>query len=86
MREGNSTVSGQNRNMVPIPNMERNQNGIDTKTKWYQYHSPEQDWYRYRSVPVSIPVPLLHTTLIFGILTLLSPNSYSDSIGTLIND
>ena len=42
------------------------------------------EWYRYQDNVV--PIPLLPTALIFGILTLLSSNLNTESIGTLIND
>ena len=71
------------------------------QSKWYWYHSLEPKWYRYQDnvVPVPtcrtrlvsvltqmVPVPLLPTALIFCILTLLSSNSHTESIGTLLND
>ena len=63
--------------MVPVP------------TKVVPYHSPKHEWYWYQSVPVPIgtsAVPLFPTALISCILTFLSPNSYTKSIGTLVND
>ena len=38
MREGNSTISGQNRKMVPVPN--RGGTGThDKEPKWYRYQN-----------------------------------------------
>ena len=85
-----SAISRQNRVLVPVPN----RGGTGTtyaKPKWYQYHD------KVVSVPLTrtglVPVPvkvvlvlLLPTTLIFGILTLLSSNLNIEGIGTLIND
>ena len=90
MKEINSAISGQNCKMVPVPN--RGGTGThDTEPKWYRYHD------KVVLVPLTItglvpvpiqvvPIPLLLATLIFGILTLLSSNSYTDGIETLIND
>ena len=85
-----SAISGQNRVLVQVPN----RGGTGTtyaEPKWYQYHD--------KMVPVPltktglvpepiqvVPIPLLPTALIFGILTLLSSNSNTKGIGTLIND
>ena len=83
-------ISGQFLCLVLVPN----RGGTGTtyaEPKWYRYQDKvvPVPLTRIGLVPVSIQVvlvPLLPATLIFGILTLLSPNSYSDGIGTLIND
>ena len=88
MKERNSAIFGQNRKMVP------NRGGTgthDTKPKWYRYHDKVVPVPLTRTGLVPVPiqvvsVPLLPTTLIFCILTLLSSNSYTDGIETLIND
>ena len=67
-----STISGQNHVLVPVPN--RGGTGTTYATpKWYRYHDKV------------VPVPLLLAALICGILTLLSSNSNTEGIGTLIN-
>ena len=86
----NSAISGQFPRLVSVPN----RGGTGTtyaEPKWYRYQDKvvPVPLTRIRLVPIPIqgvPVPLLPTTLIFGILTLLSSNSYPNSIGTLIND
>ena len=86
----NSAISGQFSRLVPIPN----RGGTGTtyvKPKRYRYHDKVVPVPLTRTGLVPVPIqgiliPLLSATLIFGILTLLSSNSYSDGIGTLIND
>ena len=69
----NSAISGQFPQLVPVPN--RGSTGTTyVEPKWYQYHDKV------------VPVPLLPVTLIFCILTLLSSNSNTEGIRTLIND
>ena len=85
-----AAISGQNRVFVPVPN----RGGIGTtyaEPKWYRYHDKVVPVPLTRTglvpVPVQVvPVPLLLTTLIFGILTLLSSNLNTEGIGTVIND
>ena len=85
-----SSIFGQNCVLVPVPNRE----GTDTtyaEPKWYRYHDKVVPIPLTKTglVPVSVQVvsvPLLLTALIFGILTLLSSNSNTKGIGTLIND
>ena len=68
--------------------------GIGTtyvEPKWYWYHDKvvPVPLTRIGLVPVPVqvvPVPLLPIALIFGILTLLSSNSNTEGIGTLINE
>ena len=51
----NSSISGQNRSLVPVPN--KGGTGttyVETKwyryhLEWYRYHSPEPIWYRYQT-------------------------------------
>ena len=68
--------------MVPVPPMQR-QNGTGTK------QSGTSTTHQNRLVPIPVqvvPVPLLPIALISYISTLLSSNSYTDSIETLVND
>ena len=90
MKEGKSAISGQFPRLVPVPN----KGGIGTtyaEAKWYWY----QLWLvlvpltRTRLVPVPVqvvPIPLLPAALISCISIIVSPNSYTNSIGTLVND
>ena len=86
----NSAISRQFPRLVPVPN----RGGIGTtyvEPKWYRYHDKVVPVPLTRTGLVLVPiqevlVPLLPTTLIFGILTLLSSNSNTEGIGTLIND
>ena len=83
MKEGKSAISRQFSRLVPVP--EQGGTGTtDAETKWYWYHSLEHKWYRYRYGTDA--VPLFTTTLVSFILTFLSTNSYTNSIGTLVND
>ena len=83
-------ISGQNLILVLVPN----RGGTGTtyaEPKWYQFQDKVVPVPLTRTVLVPVPiqvvsVPLLPTTLIFGILTLLSLNSNTKGIGTLIND
>ena len=90
MKEGKSAISGQFPWLVPV--QEQGGTGTtDAETKWYryhpkwyQYHSLEHEWYRYLcGIDV---VPRFPTALVSCIFTLLSPNSYTDRIETLINE
>ena len=67
-----SAISEQNRVLLPVPN----RGGTGTT-----YAEPK--WYRH--LDKVVPVPLLPTALSFGILTLLSSNSNTKGIRTLIN-
>ena len=90
MKEGKLAISGQFPQLVPVPE----QGGTGTTyteakwyryhPKWYWYHSPEQEWYRYQCGTDA--VPFFPTALISCILTFLSSDSYTNSIGTLVND
>ena len=79
-----SAISRQNRVLVPVPS----KGGTGTtyvEPKWYWYHGKVVllPLTRIGLVPVPIqvvPVPLLPTALIFGILTLLSSNSNTEGI------
>ena len=69
----NSAISGQFPQLVLVPN-KGSTDATYAEPKWYQYHDNV------------VPVPLLPVTLIFCILTLLSSNSNTEGIRTLIND
>ena len=70
--------------------------GTGTKQGWYRHHLCRGKMVPVPSKVVLVPltrtglvpvlVPLPPATLISCIWTLLSPNSYTDSIGTLVND
>ena len=90
MKEGKSTIYEQ-----------FSATGTGTKHGWYRYHLCRGKMVlvptkvvpipltRTGLVPILVqvvPVPLLPTDLISCISTLLSQNSYIDSIGTLVND
>ena len=79
-------ISGQNHNLVLVPN--RGGTGttwVEAKwyryqSKWYRYHSLEPGWYRTDPSGTGTNAS---NSLDICVLALLSPNSYTDSIGTL---
>ena len=83
-------IFGQFPQLVPVPN----RGGTGTayaKPKWYRYQDKVVPVALSRTGLVPVPiqvvlVPLLPVAMIFGILTLLSSNSHTKGIGTLIND
>ena len=83
-----SAISGQFPRLVPVPN--RGGTGTtypDAKwyryhPKWYRNHSPEHEWYRYQCGIDAVPL----FSAVSCIFTLFSPNSYTNNIGTLINE
>ena len=86
MKEGKSAILGsfrdwyryQNR-VVPVPLMQR-PNGIGT------IQSGIGTTHQNMNGTGTDAVPLFPAALVSCIFTLLSPNSYTDSIGTLINE
>ena len=85
-----SAISGQNRILISVPN----RGGTSTtyaEPKWYRYQDKVVPVPLTRTVLVPVPiqvvlVPLLPTTLFFGILTLLSSILNTKGIGTQLND